>query len=63
MTDECKKCSEMDCEPCDDCKRKIHESWHEVGMWWIRPEMCSRECPGTKADLNKQRTEVNDDCT
>lgn len=43
--DECEVCRDAD-EPCADCRRAIHESWHEAGMWWIRAEECHMGCPG-----------------
>jgi hypothetical protein len=37
-------------EPCPACRRKIHESWHEQGMYWIRANECHPECPGALKD-------------
>lgn len=41
------KCSDMP-EPCDDCAREIHESWHARGWFWVRSEMCHDKCPGVQ---------------
>lgn len=56
MTDECPICKN-DEEPCAKCRRQIHESWHAIGCWWIRPEECHPGCPGYKptVDLGPQR--------
>ena len=56
MTDECPICKD-DEEPCAKCRRQIHESWHAIGCWWIRPEECHPGCPGYKptVDLGPQR--------
>lgn len=43
--EECAKCAELE-DACPECARKIHESWHEQGMWWIRAEECHDNCPG-----------------
>jgi hypothetical protein len=42
---ECQACAESN-RPCADCRRKIHESYHAVGLWWIRQEECHPDCPG-----------------
>lgn len=44
-SEECPKCAELE-DACPECARKIHESWHEQGMWWIRAEECHETCPG-----------------
>jgi hypothetical protein len=51
MTDECPICKN-DEEPCAKCRRQIHESWHAIGCWWIRPEECHPGCPGYKPTVN-----------
>lgn len=44
MNDECQVCIDWD-GPCETCAREIHQSWHAVGLWWIRQEMCDSSCP------------------
>lgn len=51
MTDECPICKN-DEEPCAKCRRQIHESWHAIGCWWIRPEECHPGCPGYKPTVD-----------
>lgn len=52
MDDDCPECTkrydEGYEEPCKNCRKEIHESWHKMGMWWIRMEECSENCPGNK---------------
>ena len=48
----CEKCN-LEVGPCDDCKKAIHESWHKIGMWWIRAEFCSESCPGYLKDQER----------
>jgi hypothetical protein len=39
--DECNRRDEQGLEgPCAACRRAIHESWHQNGLWWIRSEEC-----------------------
>lgn len=47
--EECPICKEWD-HPCKDCRRKIHESWHKAGFWWIRSEECHAGCPGKEVE-------------
>jgi len=55
---ECNVCADWD-EPCDSCARDIHQSWHALGWWWIRQEMCDSSCPNI-ADTLRRRLQVID---
>jgi hypothetical protein len=37
--DDCPACADRE-DACPACARKIHESWHKAGLWWIRQEEC-----------------------
>jgi len=41
----CPRCKDA-YAPCTACRRRIHESWHARGWFWIRPEECHEGCPG-----------------
>jgi hypothetical protein len=43
--DNCEVCKN-EAIPCETCRRRIHEEWHKLGMWWVRAEECHVECPG-----------------
>lgn len=45
MSDGCPTCDGWD-HPCAGCRRTIHESWHKIGMGWVRSEECHPKCPG-----------------
>ena len=51
---DCPECSRRELDgiegPCAACRRRIHESWHAKGLWWIRPEECHPGCPGRKPE-------------
>lgn len=40
--------------PCAACCRAIHESWHALGWWWIRPNECHPNCPGLKGKSQEE---------
>jgi hypothetical protein len=46
--DDCPACADRE-DACPSCARKIHESWHKAGLWWIRMEECHPDCPGVKS--------------
>lgn len=52
VEEECPICKDWE-EPCKACRVKIHESWHEIGWWWIRTEECHVGCPG-RSDLGEE---------
>jgi hypothetical protein len=47
--EECKECNELE-DACPKHAKEIHESWHKVGFWWIREEMCHENCPGLREE-------------
>jgi hypothetical protein len=48
--EECPICADAE-EPCEACRKRIHQSWHAAGMWWIRFEECDETCPSHQAVL------------
>ena len=39
------ECCRDDEQPCAACRKAIHQSWHQQGLWWIRQEECDESCP------------------
>jgi hypothetical protein len=45
LYEECAECEQLE-DACPACARRIHEGWHEAGLWWVRAEECHPGCPG-----------------
>lgn len=60
-TIDCPKCGpDTDAEePCAECRRHIHESWHLVGWGFVRWEECHADCPG-RIKEQQQKQEATD---
>lgn len=43
--------------PCDNCKRRIHEAWHKIGVKHVWNKYCSLRCKNENIDIERSEIE------